>query len=619
MPIRLASNLELPDEDAATQTYGFIGRKSSGKTYAAGKLVEGLFLIGAPVIVFDPVGNWYGLRLSANGKSAGLSIPVFGGLHGDVPLEPAAGELLGKLLVERNMSAVVDVSAFTQGEMKRFVADFAETLYHHAKNHRVPRMIVLEEAQLFAPQMAKGQERMLGAIERIVRLGRNFGLGSCMISQRPQSINKEVLNQVECLFVGQLNAVHERKAIEAWVLGHGVEKSWTDRLPELQQGNMMVWSPQWLGVMKQVKISRKITFDASATPRLGAKPVKPTELHGEFDIAELTAALAPPPKVIPGKKEPLALAMYEEAQDLERRLKAALEASVQERAVLVEALKLIAGGLGTILQSMQQLEKKVLAHPALALGPGGFTASDYLTQPKDPGGYWIAHSGGIEVTRPDGAKNFYLNEQQELPPITRSTLNKARRETKTSTQPSGDWITSSPAQDLVKTVREARHGPDAELKGGARRMLTLLAAFYPGKMSKAQIARAAGMTPSGGAFSKYWAQLNGKGLMQRVGQDDYVATDKALQVLGHDRLVVPATEEGRIEFWEQRLKGAEVVVLRAVVDAAGGLTRDELAERVRMTASGGAFNGYLGTLRRNRLITKDGDLLRIHPWLQGKE
>src|SRR3954471_15897146 len=108
MPVKLATNLELPN-NAVTQTFGFIGRKSSGKTYAAGKLVEGLFLIGAPVIVFDPVGNWYGLRLAANGKDPGLSIPVFGGRHGDVPLESTMGAQLGTLLVERNMSAVVDI------------------------------------------------------------------------------------------------------------------------------------------------------------------------------------------------------------------------------------------------------------------------------------------------------------------------------------------------------------------------------------------------------------------------------------------------------------------------------------------------------------------------------
>lgn len=51
---------------------------------------------------------------------------------------------------------------------------------------------------------------MLGAVEDIVRLGRNYGSGCMLLSQRPQSVNKEVLNQVECLFVGQINEAHAR-------------------------------------------------------------------------------------------------------------------------------------------------------------------------------------------------------------------------------------------------------------------------------------------------------------------------------------------------------------------------------------------------------------------------
>jgi DNA helicase HerA-like ATPase len=38
-------------------------RDGAGKSYAAGKLVEELLRFGAPTIVLDPVGTWYGLRL----------------------------------------------------------------------------------------------------------------------------------------------------------------------------------------------------------------------------------------------------------------------------------------------------------------------------------------------------------------------------------------------------------------------------------------------------------------------------------------------------------------------------------------------------------------------------
>ena len=37
----------------------------------------------------------------------------------------------------------------------------------------------------------RGQERMLGAMEDIIKLGRNYGIGVSLLSQRPQSVNIE--------------------------------------------------------------------------------------------------------------------------------------------------------------------------------------------------------------------------------------------------------------------------------------------------------------------------------------------------------------------------------------------------------------------------------------------
>src|SRR3954462_4528814 len=82
--LHLAKDLTLP-LDAATQTFAFIARKGAGKTYTAGKLVEQLLKAHVQVVVLDTVGNWYGLRMSADGKGTGFDVPVLGGLRGDIP------------------------------------------------------------------------------------------------------------------------------------------------------------------------------------------------------------------------------------------------------------------------------------------------------------------------------------------------------------------------------------------------------------------------------------------------------------------------------------------------------------------------------------------------------
>jgi hypothetical protein len=245
---------------------------------------------GAQVIVIDPVGNWFGLRIAADGRSKGKDIFVIGGEHGDLPMVPDAGAKIARLLVEKRISAVLDISGFRQGERKRFAAEFAEEFFHLKKSQRSAVHLFIEEAQLFAPQRCGPDEaRMLGAFENIVRLGRNYGIVATMVTQRPQSVNKEVLSQVECLCVLQVNGTHERKALEEWVQEAGADRKLVGELPGLSRGEGYVWSPSWLKVFRKVKFNSKTTFDASATPEVG-KAAKAAKLS-DVDVAKLRESL----------------------------------------------------------------------------------------------------------------------------------------------------------------------------------------------------------------------------------------------------------------------------------------------------------------------------------------
>src|SRR5258706_3544140 len=101
--LKLSPHPSLPI-NAVTERLAWLGRTGSGKTYGAGKMAEEMLDQKAQVVILDPVGVWYGLRLDANGKSPGIPIPVFGGLHGDVPLEPSSGSLIADLIVDRSIS-----------------------------------------------------------------------------------------------------------------------------------------------------------------------------------------------------------------------------------------------------------------------------------------------------------------------------------------------------------------------------------------------------------------------------------------------------------------------------------------------------------------------------------
>ena len=146
MNLQISNTINLPS-DAVTQTLACIGRKGAGKTYLAQLIAEQMLSIGAQVVVLDPVGNWWGLRVASDGKNKGKDIFIAGGERGDVPVLPESGARFARLVVERNVSIVLDVSGFRQGERKRFAAEFAEEFFHLKKTQRSAVHLFVEEAQ----------------------------------------------------------------------------------------------------------------------------------------------------------------------------------------------------------------------------------------------------------------------------------------------------------------------------------------------------------------------------------------------------------------------------------------------------------------------------------------
>lgn len=342
--LHISSELSLP-LDAATQTFAFIARKGAGKTYAAGKLAECLIDAGVQVVILDSVGNWWGLRLESDGKTAAYDIPVIGGLRGDIPLEATGGHLIADTIVETGRSAIIDVSQFSKHDRQRIATDLGERLWlkKKAERHSSPLFVIIEEAQLIVPQRVDGSNaRMVGIFEEIIRLGRNYGIGIGMISQRPQSVNKEVLNQTECLICLQVNGKQERIALRDWIAYHGAEKSLVDELPSLPIGTAYVWSPQWLQILQKIKIGQKKTFDASATPKVGSQQVrrdlKPLNLDDlkERMAATIERAKADDPREL--KKEIIALKQQISKPPAERIIERSDPALPRQLAKFTQAL-----------------------------------------------------------------------------------------------------------------------------------------------------------------------------------------------------------------------------------------------------------------------------------------
>jgi hypothetical protein len=291
MKLQLAPKLALP-LDAVTQTFCIFGKRGSGKTNGATVLVEELLKAHLPVVVLDPVDAWWGLKASFDGKKPGLPVYVFGGAHQDLPLESTAGALLADVVAKERLPIVLSMKEWGVAERARFVTDFAKRLL---QVNTQPVMMVLEEADAFIPQRpAKGEEAMLGAMDRLVRWGRQSGVGCTIVTQRSAKVNKDVTTQAETLIAFRTTGPQDRDAIDGWIKYHAGEALRDElmaTLPTLPNGTGWVWSPEWLDVFGQYAFRRRATYDSAATPKVGEKRPKPKHLAA-VDLNRLRAQMA---------------------------------------------------------------------------------------------------------------------------------------------------------------------------------------------------------------------------------------------------------------------------------------------------------------------------------------
>lgn len=290
--IHVAPGLALDADEVAGSSIALLGQRGSGKTHACRVLVEELLAAAVTTVVLDPMGAFWGLRSSADGHHEGLPIPVFGGDHGDAPLEPSAGALMADLVVDEGLSMVLDMSGFGSRTQERtFAAAFLDRLY---RRNRDLAHLVVDEADLLAPQKPRREDaRLLVTMENIVRRGRNRGIGCTMASQRPAVLSKDVLSQVGMLVAMKMTAPQDRDAIREWVRGQGDENSWSQiapSLPGLKPGESWWWLPAQ-GLLERVQVRPTRTFDSSAT-RTRSHGARTPRTFADVDLAAITSRMA---------------------------------------------------------------------------------------------------------------------------------------------------------------------------------------------------------------------------------------------------------------------------------------------------------------------------------------
>jgi len=585
--LRISKTLALP-VDAVTQRISILGRTRSGKSYTAGVVVEEVLKARQQVVILDPKGDWYGLRSSTDGKSAGLSITIMGGKHGDIPLEPMAGTLVADIVVNERVSLVLDLSLFeSKADEIRFVTTFLDRFY---RKNTEPVLLVVDEADVFAPQKPEKNETiMLNRMETICRRGAGRGIGVLLISQRSAALHKGCLSQTELMVAHQTTAPQDRDALKAWVVAHGDEEQrekFMTRITKLKTGTAIVWSPSWLEIYEEVSVRQKETYDSGESPRVGKRRRAPKVL-AKVDLERLKKHMS---ETIEKAKQEDPKLLRAEIQRLKAELskkpvltiavapKPVVQTKVETKTVEIETVRPVTlKRIERILFHLEKLRRKF--EPITRL-------DDNLTHWMDKLGGQLSHA----------SKASERTNQKPPPILERKVVTALRQRIQKS-------------QKVASAPSSPKNGESGvTLVAGERKMLEVLAQFHPGTRSKSQLGALSGYTPSGGTFGGYLSTLRKNGLIKEDHRGDLTVTEAGLDWFGGDRPVAPTTTDELIEMWRGKLVAGERKMLDVLIEAhPNPVTKEELGEKSGYTSSGGTFGGYLSTLRKNALAIVEGE------------
>ncbi|MFQ5940346.1 MAG: helicase HerA domain-containing protein [Nitrososphaerales archaeon] len=127
----------------------------------------------------------------------------------------------------------------------------------------MPVLVVIEEAHVFIPKDEKTDTKYI--VAKVAREGRKFGLGLAIVSQRPRSVDTNVLSQMGSLAIMKMVQQDDQAQVSA--ASEALSKDIIEQLPSLNPGDAVLVG-QWVNIPAFVHIEqvleKKIGSDQNA-------------------------------------------------------------------------------------------------------------------------------------------------------------------------------------------------------------------------------------------------------------------------------------------------------------------------------------------------------------------
>ena len=143
-------------------------------------------------------------------------------------------------IVEYGKASIISLKGVESYVRETLVTNLLQQLFEARKKNEIPPFfLVLEEAHNFAPEKGSGaSQKPLNIIRTLAGEGRKFGLGLCVISQRPAKVDKNVLSQCSTQLIMNVTNVNDLKSIVAST--EGLNSSAVNEISQLNVGTCML-------------------------------------------------------------------------------------------------------------------------------------------------------------------------------------------------------------------------------------------------------------------------------------------------------------------------------------------------------------------------------------------
>jgi len=209
------------------------GNSGSGKSHLLRRLLEQSAGLVQQVVI-DPEGDFTSLA------------DQFGHIVIDAAsYSPAEIEALAGRVREHRASVVLGLEELEVEQQIRCAALFLTALFNAPREHWYPAMVVVDEAQMFAPaaagEMAEDTRRMaLSAMTNLMCRGRKRGLAGIVATQRLAKLAKNVAAEASNFLMGRTFLdIDMQRAADLL----GMDRRQAERIRDLQRGHFLGLGP----------------------------------------------------------------------------------------------------------------------------------------------------------------------------------------------------------------------------------------------------------------------------------------------------------------------------------------------------------------------------------------